>query len=639
MCGFAGFWGTGNRQILHHMAIQIQHRGPDHQGVFFDPQTHVGLAFRRLAILDLRPEGNQPMKHPELDIWIVFNGEIYNYVELAKEYLKRERLKTQTDTEVLLRMYARYGTDAFALFNGMFAFAIYDRRQSPKLILARDRMGKKPLYYGVFGNTLLFASEIKALTVHPAFRRVLNPLALTLYLLMDCVPTPLSIYANLAKLEQGSWIQFTSPLQNTAPRRFYEFSFSKLRVTKQEALAQLDALLQDSVRIRLRSDVPVGVFLSGGIDSSTIAWYVAQHTTQVSAFCIGFEDPSYDESEYAIDVARHVGIPYEMEVFSPPRAQSMIEEVLPLVDEPFADSSLLPTYYLCKLARKHIIVALGGDGGDELMGSYPTFQVLAWVRLFRLYWLPQWLWQFAQSLIPWFLPYSDANMSLHFKARKFVRGMQIPHPYHHAGWIGSWLPHEQILQWNGATNRNWLGQAISFLRKRIPVNNRLPWQDWIHLYYYRTYLLDDILVKVDRASMYNSLEVRAPFLDFRIVNLLNRLPTPWKWNLWKGKLILRQLMQPRLPQHVFTRKKKGFGIPIAAWLRHPFREPLLQAVHRLKSAGILREQPVLHAIHRHMSRKEDHRNQLWNLLVLGEWVKHYGFTDIAQENSLPTQPA
>lgn len=636
MCGFAGFWGKGSREVLLQMTETLVHRGPDARGIQFWEEHQLGMGFRRLAILDLRPVGNQPMKHPEQPVWIVFNGEIYNYVELRKHYLADEPLHTRTDTEVLLRLFARMDVDMFPLLNGMFAMVIVDLRSGkPRLILARDRMGKKPLYYGRFDGTWLFGSEIKSLLRHPSFRKILDLRALITYLAWDYVPTPLSIYAGLRKLDPGTWLEISDRTALPAPRAFYSFRFrSDLSVESadkiqsfSEAQNRLDHLLQESVKIRLRSDVPVGVFLSGGIDSSTLAWYVGRETSRVQAFCIGFPDPSYDESDYARDVASCVGIPCIVEVMDAPTAEQVMEEIYPRMDEPFADASLIPTYYLCKLARKHIVVALGGDGGDELLGGYPTYQVAWWVHILRLYWIPSQIWRLLDHLLFRVLPASDRNMSWSFRVHQFVQGMQVRHPYHDPFWIGAWLPREIL---SSERDRKLGSFPLGFLHQRVPFVR--PFSEWIHELYYRTYLCDDILVKVDRASMLNSLEVRAPFLDVRVVDFLNGLPRRWKWTGYRGKRILRELMKDRLPEHVFQRPKKGFGIPVGKWLRGPLYERFHVRVHSLfRALPFLNRAFIQETIRLHMERRADYRKRLWNLLVLGEWLEHYGFTDLSDD--------
>ena len=388
MCGIAGFWGEGNYQIAQNMIESIGYRGPDNQSVFHE--NKVGLAHARLSILDLREEGNQPMFSEDKRYAIIYNGEVYNFGELKKDLQKNYKLSfnTKTDTEVILYLYKFYGCSSINMLNGMFAFAIYDFEKD-EMILARDRMGQKPLYYTETPKSFVFSSEIKAITEHSEVKKELNLSALNQYLTFDYVPFPHSIYKGVYSLEPGYFLKVQKN-KIIEKKPYWEHSFStNTSISFKEAKEELDFLLDRATGIRLVSDVPLGVFLSGGIDSSTVAYYAQKNASKsISTFSIGFEEKSYDESNYAKRVSDHLGTTHYMEFLSPQKSIDLISSIYPLVDEPFADASLIPTYYLSQITRKKVTVAIGGDGSDELLAGYPTFISNQFKHWFQ--WMPIW---------------------------------------------------------------------------------------------------------------------------------------------------------------------------------------------------------------------------------------------------------
>ena len=622
MCGIAGFLGEGSPQVLQNMIDSIRHRGPDDQSVFYENQ--VGLAHARLSILDLREEGNQPMFSEDKQHAIVYNGEVFNFVELKKELQKTHNIsfKTTTDTEVLLYLYKCYEDSFVERLNGMFAFAIYDFAKN-EMILARDRMGQKPLYYAETSDLFVFSSEIKAITQHPGVRKELNLSALNQYLTFDYVPFPNSIYEGIYKLEPGCFLKVQKD-KIIKKKSYWEHSFiTDQSITFQEAKQKFDSLLDKATNARLMSDVPLGVFLSGGLDSSTVAYYAQKNASQsISTFSIGFEENSYDESSYAKQVSDHLGTTHYMEYLSLQKSIDLISSIYPLVDEPFADASLIPTYYLSQITRKKVTVALGGDGSDELLAGYPTFISDQYKQWFQ--WMPNWEKNSAIYLVN-FLPASDKNISFDFKLKQFFRGFQGNKNHIHQLWLGSFLPKEKNQLFskeaqNHLGNKTGLEIIDTHLKK---VASSTDFYKTLY-FYYKTYLVDDILTKVDRASMYHSLEVRAPFLDKDLVMFLNTLPKHFKFKKRGGKYILKELMRDKLPTNIIDRPKKGFGIPISKWIREDLKPLVLDLLSEESlSHGLFHKPYIEQLLKEHFSKKRNHRKLLWNLMMFQMWYRNW----------------
>ncbi|MBL7789775.1 MAG: asparagine synthase (glutamine-hydrolyzing) [Chitinophagales bacterium] len=615
MCGIAGFTGIGNQDTIMAMIQAIRYRGPNAQHTYID--NDIALGHARLAILDIRPEGNCPMFTKNRDLVITFNGEIYNYQILKTELKNKYSFNTNTDTEVLLYLYKEYGVKMLEKITGMFAFAIYDF-ENKELFLARDRMGKKPLYYTCTNNSFVFGSELKAVLKHPEVKNQINLEAVNQFLTFDYIPTPSSIIQNIYKLEAAHYlvVKNNTLIQKKA---YWHHSFlPKLNITWSDAKTRLDNLLETAVQRRLMSDVPLGIFLSGGLDSSTVAYYAQKNSSsKIKTFSIGFEDKSYDEADYAVQVAHHLNTEHHSQILTPKATIELIEEIYPMVDEPFADASLIPTYFLSKFTRQHVTVALGGDGSDELLAGYPTFISNYFTQPFASF--PKSWTRGLLRIFQHLLPSSDKNISLDFKINQFLRGFQGKENEIHQLWLGSFLPDEKEKLFRSDVYQDLKNKdGLEIINYHFG-NVESAWSDFDKLIYYycHTYLLDDILVKIDRASMYNSLEVRAPFLDTDLVQFLHQLPKKFLQNGLTSKYILKKLMEDKLPRNIVYRPKKGFGIPVSDWIRKDIKQQV---------GEILFERDELFNAHyieklwnEHQSKKFNHRKLLWNLFMFKYW--------------------
>jgi asparagine synthase (glutamine-hydrolysing) len=612
--------GPIDRDTLAAMAAAIRHRGPDDDGFYVDELggIGVGLGFRRLSIIDLE-SGNQPIANEDGSIQLVFNGEIYNFRELRRELEGRgHRFATEADTEVIVHLYEDDGPRCVERLNGMFAFALWDAK-SQELLLARDRFGKKPLYYADLGETLLFGSELKALLQHPRCPDELDFGAFTRYLALEYVPTPHTIFEGVKKLPGGHLLRWRNG--RASIQRYWDMSFNgeAETLTEDEYSEELTRLLHAAVRRRLMSDVPLGAFLSGGIDSSSVVAMMVRDlpASSVKTFSIGFADQSFDESHHARRVAEHFGTDHHEDIFTADTLLDLLPTVTDFLDEPFADASILPTYLLSRFTRDSVTVALGGDGSDELLAGYPTFPA---ERVARLYRMPRLLHEDVLAPLADRLPVSTANFSLDFKLKRFLRGARLPTELRHPVWLGSFTPDEQgtIL---GRTPPD------PFAEHRLAWNSapsRRPLERLIYLYA-KTYLQDDILVKVDRASMACSLEVRAPFLDTELADFLGRVPPRFKLRRLETKHLLKRAMRDVLPPGIATRPKKGFGVPIAEWLKRDLRGALLDelSTDRLRRQGIFEPTEVKRLVSQHLSGGADHRKPLWTLFVFQLWHRRW----------------
>jgi len=571
MCGITGFVGKGSEGDLRSMTESLKHRGPDDQGLYCE--SGVGLGHARLSIIDLSPTGHQPMWNKERTLGIVFNGEIYNFLELKKKLAEGgHRFLGSSDTEVVLALYARDGEKCFEKFEGMFAIALYDKEKK-KLLLARDRMGKKPLYFGIWNGTLVFGSEAKALLRHPSVKKDVDLAALNAYFALDYVPTPLSIWKGMAKLEPGTFLVY----QNGAVRKesFWQPDFKENHAGEREALEGLERRMDRAVSDRLIADVPLGVFLSGGLDSGAVAYYAARAKRalggKLHTFSIGFSEADFDESRYARRVAEHLDTKHHHKVLSGKDSLAIIPEVLESLDEPMADASIVPTYLLSCFTKEHVTVALGGDGGDELFAGYPTFQAERMLFLYRA--LPKALRRKLLAPLVRALPPTFKNFGLEFKLKKFLEGAEEEGmARRHARWLGTFGEEERSRlfltdAWREAGKENAYASAEAYFAEcdAEDPRNRLLWM------YQRTYMMDQVLVKVDRASMLSSLETRAPFLDRRVVEFAGRLPYAYKLHGMTTKYLLKKSMEGKLPNDIIHRKKHGFGVPVGRWLRGELR--------------------------------------------------------------------
>ena len=592
------------------MADALAHRGPDGSGYFHCPTNHVSLAHRRLAIVDIEG-GDQPMWNEDGSVGVVFNGEIYNHQDLRRqlEQAGHSFRSSHSDTEVLVHGYKEWGAGLPERLNGMFAFCIYDRTKR-QLFFARDRFGKKPLYYAVIRNGIAFASELTALLRHPGVPAEIDRLSVKKYFAYGFIPAPASLYRDVHKLPGGCHMQFDLATSALRIARYYQFSVapddSLLRSDERDVGEELLARLSTATKRRLVADRPVGIFLSGGLDSSAILACAARSVpaAEIRTFSIGFHEKNFDESDYARLVADYFGTIHHEEILDISSAKDIAARVVGMLDEPMGDSSILPTYLLAAFARKHVVVALSGDGGDELLAGYAPFRALQPASLYCR-WVPGamrgWVRQGANAL-----PSSEGYMSLDFKIKRTLRGLVFPPSAWNPAWLSplepgqiadlmedptSWdvVYADAIQAWESSDAPDLVGRTTEF--------------------YARFYLQDSILTKVDRASMMVGLEARAPFLDNEVVELARRLPTALKIRHGRGKHILRQALRGKLPSRILDLPKKGFGIPLTSWLKKwplPDGSPLLP--HGVAQFQALRDA--------HRTGKSDERLFLWCWMVL-----------------------
>lgn len=618
MCGIAGFVGQGNKNDLVKMISAVKYRGPDDQGFFM--HDDVGLAHARLSIIDLSMAGHQPMSNNDQTIWLVFNGEIYNFQELKADLCKKYRFKSTSDTEVIIHLYEEYGGNCFRKLNGMFAIALYDFREH-KLILARDRMGEKPLYWAIFNSTLVFGSELKVLANHILFKKELDLQSLNKYLFLDYVPTPHSIFKNVFKLEPATYLVWFE--QKIQKKTFWQMDFTEHNMGQSKTIDELDNILNESVRSRLVADVPVGIFLSGGLDSSTIAYYATKNSNKkIKTFSIGFREQSFDESRYAKQVSEFLGTEHHSEILEQRDVLNLITEVIKLIDEPLADASIIPTYLLSRYTKKFITVALGGDGADELFAGYPTFQAEKFVDFYSK--IPLFLRKLIEKGI-YLLPVSMSNFSFDFKLKTFISGLYGDKNYIHQRWLGSFGKQEikELFKkevWHKLSSENEFEEVNRYRQEVIGTEEAK-----LLFVYMRMYLMDQVLVKVDRASMSASLEVRVPFLDYMLVDFVSSIPFSLKCHGFTTKYILKKLMENKLPHNIVNRQKKGFGIPISGWLRKElklFCDDTLSE-RNINEDGLFEYEYIDRLKNDHFEGKKDNRKLLWNLLIFQHWKKNW----------------
>lgn len=627
MCGICGYIHLDkakrpSESILKAMTDTLAMRGPDDEGLYI--KDNVALGHRRLSIIDLRT-GHQPIFNEDNSIAIVYNGEAYNFTEIKDVLLKKgHRFRTHSDTEVVVHAYEEYGEDCLKLLNGMFAFAIWDSKKE-SLFIARDRFGKKPLYYGEFDNQFIFGSELKAILKHPSVKREIDFSALSKYLAYEYVPSPYSIFKNIRKLEAGSKLVLKDG--NIKVGRYWDMEFPRQgRFDLKASEERLVELLRESVRKRLVSDVPLGVFLSGGIDSSSVVAMMAQvmEPKEIKTFSIGFKEKSFDESSDARLVAKYFGTDHHEQILSPGTMLEVFPDILDFLDEPFADSSIIPTYLVSKFTRAHVKVALGGDGGDELFLGYPSF--LAHELNGYLKKIPAPLRNIPLKLLAGATAASTDYMSLNFKIKRFIRGMNFPDDVRHQAWIGSFTPPEQDKLFLARKELNKSGDDIYETTKRLfhGAGKLSPLDRAIYIYV-KTYMSDDILAKVDRASMANSLEVRAPFLDPDFAGFAAGIPPAFKLRGLTTKWILKSAMKKYLPASILTKRKQGFAVPVAKWMKEDLKPMLLKAFAKEKIAreGIFDYSYIENMLNEFVNNKEDTRKEIWTLFMFEMWYDRW----------------
>lgn len=649
MCGIVGFVSQGSlkvesaNELLTCMSSAISHRGPDGDGLFFDSFSGVGMAHRRLSIVDLSETGSQPMESPSKRYVIVFNGEIYNHHGLRQSLQKEFSVKWRgsSDTEVLLAAFDHWGVvEALKKASGMFALAIFDRF-SEKILLARDRFGEKPLYFGFLGSlneqSFIFGSDLASFKAHPNFNKELNRAAITEFLKFGCVPAPLSIYEGVSKLQPGKIIEVCIHSLAVTHSTYWSSRETMLRGqhdqfpgTYPEAVRKVSELLSDSVERQMLADVPIGAFLSGGIDSSLIAALMqAKAKEPIKTFSIGFTDKAYDEAEYAKKVAKHLGTDHTELYVDEATALQYVNKLASIYSEPFADSSQIPTLLVCELARESVVVSLSGDAGDELFGGYNRYvkAASAWRSI---------------DLVPLALRNGVSRCGSVITKEKWAVLLGLLSPFMSSHYNPSQFADrlDKSFRVLGSTSLDDLymdlvssSQNISPLLpdnglsegpKRFDLSSNLDDFHKMMCADIEMYLPDDILVKVDRAAMAVSLETRVPFLDHTLFEFSCTLPTDFKYRNGVGKAPLRDILSQYVPRDLFERPKMGFGVPIKSWLRGPLREWAAELIarERLVEEGYFDSDQVNKLWQEHIDCRNDHSAILWNILMFQSWLRN-----------------
>ncbi|MBC8284557.1 MAG: asparagine synthase (glutamine-hydrolyzing) [Nitrospinae bacterium] len=640
MCGIVGYWNNDfvDVAIAKGMANKIQHRGPDDGGVWCDKTAGLAMAHRRLSIIDLSPAGHQPMISPCKRYVLIYNGEIYNHQELRKEL---DDLgdgfdwRGHSDTETLLAALRHWGIEkTLQKLNGMFAFALWDSVEK-KLFLARDRMGEKPLYYGINSNNFLFGSELKGLTAHPDWKCEINRDALALFMRHNYIPSPWSIYTNILKLPPAHFVvisnfgkSISNPICYWDLKQIIENKPIKESKTADEWVEELNHLLLDSVKRRMVSDVPLGAFLSGGLDSSmVVAAMQAQSERPVQTFSIGFHEDKYNEAHYAKAVAKHLGTDHTELYVTPQEALDVIPNLPEMWDEPFSDSSQIPTFLVSKLAKRHVTVSLSGDGGDELFCGYNRYflgsRIWNKLRLFplslrkvlskTLSMAPGHQLEYMQGILPKGLQVSNladripklAEVLNHRDCQSFYRQL-----------VSHWKKPEQLVL--GSIEPRTLFNSPNEMPTYANFHEMAMYLDT------KTYLPGDILTKVDRASMAVSLEARVPLLDHRLVEFAWEVPSKYKYRNGQGKWLLKQVLYRYIPRELMERPKMGFGVPIEQWLRGPLKDwgEEFLSEKRLREDGFFNPKPIRKMWEEHVSGKRRWHYYLWDVLMFQAWAEN-----------------
>ena len=639
MCGFAGFIDTKSfsENILYRMTEVLNHRGPDDRGIWINKDIGIGFAHTRLAILDVSQAGKQPMESRSGRYVIIFNGEIYNHLELRKEVEYKNNLQKNnwlgySDTETLLATIETWGIEeTLKKLNGMFAFAIYDKKNQ-NLILARDRIGEKPLYYGWQNNTFLFASELKAIKEHPNFDNEINENIIPLYLKYNYIPEPYSIYKNIYKLKPGSFITIlcNNKSKNIEEKDYWSlinnsYSNNISKITDREAINEFEILIQNSVSKQKLSDVPIGSFLSGGIDSSLItAIMQSQSRNPINTFTIGFNDKNYDESYYANKIAKHLGTNHNQWIVEPTDVFSMIPSLSEIYDEPFADSSQIPTYLVSKFAKKKVTVCLSGDAGDELFGGYNRY-----IWLSKIHSIPIPIRNILSFSINRLSPTVWSKILNSFNPitpKKFKINM----PGDRLHKLGNLLKTSSYEDTYNNFVSTWNNPKDVLINNKLLTGSESYWKDFDFIKDHKmrmmildilNYLPNDILCKLDRAAMSNSLETRVPFLDINVINFSMNLPLNMKIRNNKGKWIVRKLLNKYVPKKLFDRPKMGFGIPIDNWLRHDLKEWASDLINQKNGINhdYFDRNTIKMMWNEHLSGKNNWQYHLWNILSFDSW--------------------
>ncbi len=635
MCGICGIVSIEpdeqvDEQRLRQMCRTLRHRGPDDEGYYAADQA--GLGMRRLSIIDLAT-GQQPIANEDGTIWIVFNGEIYNYQVLRVQLEQRgHTFRTNTDTETIVHAYEEYGDRCVDHLNGMFGFAIWDARKR-RLLLARDRVGIKPLYYWLGPEQLVFGSELKSVIACPGTPRQIDPVALNHFLTLEYIPAPWTIFQGIYKLPAGHILVLEDGQCTTAA--YWDIPLQAGPQTEADCAEALTELLEDAVRLQLVSDVPVGAFLSGGLDSSTIVSLMRRQSSEpIQTFSIGFEDSTYNELPYARAVAQQFGTNHHEELLTPDIV-TLTERLVRHLDEPFGDFSIFPTYLVSALARRHVKVVLSGDGGDELFGGYESYVAQRYDRFYRL--LPAPL---RQEILPSLLnrvPPQAAKKGLINKVKRFTEGAALPAALQHTRWMTFMTDQDKRALYqpdlHSAINGTTPTAMITNYFQRVAHADPLAQQQYVDV---KTYLAENILTKVDRMSMAASIEARVPLLDHRIVEFALNLPPHLKMQQGQTKVLLRKVMAERLPATILTKPKQGFSMPLKHWLCGPLRPMMadLLSAQSIHNRGCFQAEPIAQWVAEHLAGRANHSHRLWGLMVFELWQREVLDRPITMERGL-----
>lgn len=634
MCRIAGFWDFNYKgeysleEVAISMRDSLAYGGPDDAGVYLEPSYGLALTHRRLSILDLSPAGHQPMEFE--NFVITYNGEVYNFREIRQE-LEKEGYKffSNSDTEVILKAFHRWGFEAVHRFRGMFAFALWDKKEK-KLILCRDRIGVKPLYYYNKDGLFMFASELKAFHKHPKFQKELSPLALSLFLQYGYITSPYSIFEDTYKLEPGHFliVDDKGKLLKFAYWKVEDYlKEEKLKGTEEELAKELESILTESFKLRLVSDVPVGLFLSGGLDSSTVCALLQKESTKpLKTFTIGFYEKDYNEAEYARRIANYLSTDHTELYCTPKEAYEIIPNLPEIYDEPFGDSSAIPTYLVSKLAKSQVKVSLSADGGDEQFCGYTQYRIVGG-RIKKLNKIPFLsAFAFALNLI-------SPDLALRvYKRFSFMlpKWTNFRDKYIK---LRNVLKHRDIKSQYDVSNKYFLEEGLlnlglsSFLETQTFRLDNVPVDDLTYMMYYdlKTYLPDDILVKVDRATMAVALEGREPLLDHKIIEFTLRLPVEYKYRNGKSKYLLRKVLYKYVPKEFIERPKMGFGVPVYEWFKTELKKLYLEYLNleKIKREGIFNSLEVERLLKGYFEEKGINHNKLWLLFVFELWKERW----------------
>ncbi|MDD5433084.1 MAG: asparagine synthase (glutamine-hydrolyzing) [Candidatus Pacebacteria bacterium] len=640
MCGITGIWDFKNKiseGTLEKMTDCLYLRGPDDSGIFVDPKNNIGFGHRRLSILDLSPAGHQPMANDDQTIWITFNGEVYNFAEIRKELeVKDYKFKSNSDTEIIIKSYQEWGIDCIQKFRGMFAFAIWDAKKE-KLFLVRDRAGVKPLYYYFDGDRFLFSSELKAFHKHPEFKKEINFSALALFLQFGYILAPYTIFENTHKVRPGHYLEVdkNGDIKETKYWDIIDFYLAEKIDKSEEGIEkELEEILTESFQYRMVSDVPVGVFLSGGIDSSLVTALLQKNSKNpIKTFTIGFNEKEYNEAPYAKKIAEHLGTDHHEFYCTAKDALEIIPKLPEIYDEPFGDSSAIPTYLVSKFARERVTVALSADAGDELFCGYSLYELLS-----KYYFIVQKTPPFLLS----FAYFALSTFSVNFVVKVYnLFSFVLPKYTNLENKINKFKNiikrkdnKLSVIVKNGYSY--WLPDEIKlFLKKEyvtLPTNfdeyekvKSLNIKTQMQAVDFKTYLPDDILAKVDRATMAVSLEAREPLIDHKIAEFIARVPIDLKYKNGQSKYILRKILYRYVPKELVERPKQGFAIPMDKWLKNDLKYLLEKYLseERLREQGIFDEMYIKESLSKYLSGKSDSAYKFWFLLVFQMWYEKY----------------